>query len=87
MLPGMRPSDTAPGVQERMDEHYRRMTPAEKAEAVRGAWDTARTLALAGLRLDFPGESDEQLEARWAERRLGKTLFGRVVAHLRASRP
>lgn len=86
MFPGMRPSDTASGIQRRMDEHYRRMTPAEKAEAVRDAWDTARTLALAGLRLDFPGESDEQLDARWAERRLGPALFGRVAAHLGSSR-
>jgi hypothetical protein len=82
----MRPGDTAPEVQKRMDEHYRRMTPAEKAEAVRDAWNTARTLALAGLRLDHPGESDEQLEARWAERRLGRALFGRALARPRSAK-
>ena len=63
-----------------MDEHYSRMTPAEKGEAVRDAWRTARTLGLAGLRLDHPGESDAQLEARWAKRRLGAKLFGLAMA-------
>lgn len=82
----MRPGGTAPEIQERMDEHYRRMTPAEKAETVRDAWNTARTLALAGLRLDHPGESDEQLEARWTERRLGRALFGRALAHRRSAK-
>lgn len=67
-----------------MDEHYRQMTPADKGEAVRDAWRTARTLALAGLRLDHPGESDAALEARWAERRLGRALFRRAMARARA---
>lgn len=85
MLAGMRPNDTSPEVQRRMDEHYRRMTPAEKGEVVRAAWRTARALALAGLRLDYPDESEAALEARWAERRLGPELFSRAKARLRAS--
>jgi len=80
----MQPRDTSPEIQRRMDAHYRQMTPAEKGEAVRAAWNTARTFALAGLRLDHPGESDVDLEARWAERRLGRELFRRVMARRRA---
>lgn len=83
----MRPRDTSPDVQRMLDEHYLRMTPAEKAEAVRDAWRTARTLALAGLRLDHPGETEAQLEARWAERRLGPELDARAEARRRASLP
>ena len=82
----MRPTDTSLETQRRMDEHYRQMTPAEKAEAVRAAWCTARTLALAGLRLDYPGECEEVLEARWAERRLGRELFRLARTRLRAVR-
>jgi hypothetical protein len=63
-----------------LDDHHRRMTPAEKVAAVRDAWQSARALALAGLRLDHPHESDEELEERWAERRLGRELYRRVVA-------
>ena len=76
----MRSSDTSSDVQRLMDEHYLRMTPAEKFTALDDAWQTARTLALAGLRLDFPGETEEQLELRWAERRLGTPLFERAMA-------
>ncbi len=76
----MRPADTSPIVQKMMDEHYLRMTPAEKADVVRDAWETARALAFAGLRIDYPGEDEEQLEARWAERRLGTSLYRRVIA-------
>ena len=60
------------------------MTPAERMAAVAEAWETARTLALAGLRLDHPGESEAELELRWAERRLGKDLFDKAMAQRRA---
>lgn len=59
-----------------MDEHYRQMTPAEKLAMLEESWATARTMALAGLRLEFPNETDDELVDRWAERRLGKKLYG-----------
>ncbi len=71
----MRPADTSPEAQRIMDEHYRRMTPAEKMAQVQDAWRSARILALAGLRLDFPDATEQELEDRWAERRLGTRLF------------
>ena len=81
----MRSRDTSSDVQRMMDEHYRRMTPAEKFAALEDAWQAARTLALAGLRLDFPIETEKQLELRWAERRLGTPLFRRAMAKRRGS--
>ncbi len=71
----MRPSDTSPEAQRIMDDHYRQMTPAEKLAMLKESWATARTMALAGLRLEFPNETQEELDARWAERRLGKKLY------------
>jgi len=80
----MRSRDTSSDVQRMMDEHQLRMTPAEKFAALDDAWQTARTLALAGLRLGFPDETEEQLDLRWAERRLGTPLFERAMAKRRS---
>ena len=77
----MQSRDTSPEVQAILNAHYRRMSPAEKWKAVEDAWETALTFALAGLRLDFPGETEEQLEGRWAERRLGKELYAKALTH------
>lgn len=63
-----------------MDEYYRGLSLAEKAELIRDAWQTARNLQLAGLRLQHPDESEERLELRLAERWLGTKLFERVQA-------
>ena len=81
----MRSPDTSGDVQRMMDTHYRRMNPAEKLASVDDAWQTARIVALAGLRLDFPEETEEQLDLRWAERRLGKRLFEHAMAQRRNS--
>jgi hypothetical protein len=74
----MRPRDTSPEVQALMDEHYRRMSPAERGETLRRSWRTARALQLAGMRSRFPDEDEEQLELRLAEVWLGSELFERV---------
>lgn len=73
----MRPRDTSPEAQRLMDEHYRRMSVAEKAEALRQAWRTARRLQLAGLRSQFPDESEDQLQERLERRWLGDELYER----------
>lgn len=75
----MQPLDTSAEVQKKLDEHYRRMTPIEKADFLRSAWSSARAMALAGLRLDYPDESEAKLEARWASRRLGPELYAKVM--------
>lgn len=79
----MRPSDTHPQIQARMDAWHRSLSPTERCELLREAWATARELQLAGLRARFPDESDEQLELRLAERWLGKELFERALAQKR----
>lgn len=76
----MRPRDTSREAQRMLDEHHRRMTPAEKARLLRRAWNTARTLQLAGLRERFPEDGEDELELRWSRNRLGPELFSRVQA-------
>jgi uncharacterized protein YeaO (DUF488 family) len=77
----VRPTDTSPQAQARMDAWYRSLTPTERGELLREAWHAGRELQLAGLRARFPSESEEQLELRLAERWLGAELFARVMAH------
>ena len=79
-----RPTDTSPEVQRILDAHALSMSPAEKLAAVDDAWRTARALALAGLRIDHPDATEEELEELWAERRLGSELYRKVVAWRRA---
>ena len=81
----MLPRDTDPEVQRILDDHYRKMKPAEKGAMVRNAWRTARSLQLAGLRVQYPDESEESIEARLAERWLGRELYQRVVAFMSES--
>lgn len=78
----MRPRDTTPEVQRMLDEYHRDMSPAEKAEAVRRAWRTARAMQLAGLRVQHPNESEAQLEQRMAERWLGRELYRRATGRM-----
>ncbi len=81
----MLPRDTDPEIQRILDARYRKMPPAQKGEQVRNAWRTARTLQLAGLRMQHPDESEEELEQRLTERWLGPELYRRVVAFMSES--
>lgn len=74
----MRPTDTSAAAQHLLDEHYRRMSPIEKAEALTAAWHLARTMQLAGLRLQHPAASDAELEGLLVQRWLGPALFAKA---------
>jgi len=56
----------------------RSMSPSRKVALVEDADRTARHLALAGIRLRFPGETDQQHVRRLMDLILGKELAGRV---------
>ncbi|MCY3000572.1 MAG: hypothetical protein NTV21_02005 [Planctomycetota bacterium] len=75
---GVRPSDTSPAIQARMDAWYRSLSPTERGELLRDAWRAGRELQLAGLRARLPQENEAQLELRPAERWLGPERFARV---------
>ena len=71
-------SDTSPAAQAVMDELYRAMTPAQKLERVRDLTFMANRLALEGLRMRHPDESEQQLLLRLARVRLGDDLVARA---------
>ncbi|HTI04402.1 MAG TPA: hypothetical protein VL549_03745 [Gemmatimonadales bacterium] len=71
-------TDTSPAAQAIMDELYRAMTPAQKLERVRDLTLMANRLALEGLRMRHPGESEQQLLLRLARLRLGDDLVARA---------
>ena len=71
-------TDTDPATLHRLDELYRKMTPAEKLDRVRGLTLMANRLALAGLRARYPNEPEAGLLMRLARIRLGAELFERV---------
>jgi hypothetical protein len=64
-------TDTAPHVERLMAENYRRMPPWRKLRLVSDAYDTARNLHAAGLRLREPANSQEAVNRDWAVRTLG----------------
>ena len=71
-------TDTDAATLGRMDEFYRRMTPAEKIHRVRVLTLMANGLALAGLRSRHPDEPEARLMMRLARIRLGTDLFERA---------
>jgi len=72
------PADTTPEAWAKQFELYRRMSPAEKAAGVRAITLTVNTLALAGLRQQYPAASDAELMLRLAVRRLGEDMVARA---------
>ena len=72
------PADTTPEAWEEQVELYRRMTPAQKAAGVRAITPAVNTLALAGLRQQYPAASESELGFRLAVRRLGEELVAQA---------
>ncbi|MCP4203953.1 MAG: hypothetical protein GY769_18705 [bacterium] len=75
-------SDTSPDAERVRLEVYRKMPPERKLELVEDANDTARALALAGLRLRYPDEPPERLHRRLFGLILGEELAERAYGPL-----
>jgi hypothetical protein len=71
-------SDTAPEARRVQYDLYRRMPLGRRLELVFDMYDTGQRLALAGLRMQHPDASEEELWRLWARRHLGEELFERV---------
>ena len=67
-------SDTSPEIRARMLELYARMTPSEKLRRVLALTETTWMMALAGLRQQHPGASEDELRRLLAQRLYGKEL-------------
>jgi hypothetical protein len=73
-----RPADTTPEAWAKQFELYRRMSPAQKAAGVRATTLAVNALALAGLRQQYPTDSEAELRLRLAVRRLGAGLVAQA---------
>lgn len=71
-------SDTRPEIELLQRTMLRDATPAKKLAMVGEMNETIRQLAMAGLRLRFPGDSPELLRRRFADLILGKDLASKV---------
>ncbi len=61
--------------------HYaisRRLSAGRQLELACGMVDAGRAIAIAGLRLRYPGASTAELRQRMAKERLGEELYQRV---------
>lgn len=61
--------------------HYaisRRLSSGRQLELAMGMVDAGRAIAIAGLRLRYPGASGAELQRLWAWERLGAELYLRV---------
>ena len=74
----MTASDTSTEVQEVLYRLYRNMTMAQKAQRVFSAYRMGKMLSMAGIRMDHPGATEEQVWHLWARRHLGDELYERI---------
>lgn len=70
--------DTSPIVEQMQIDGWRRMTPEQKAAAVRGLTRAVFTLTMAGIRDRHPGASASEVRARLAVITLGRELAAKV---------
>lgn len=73
--------DTTRESQKALTELYRKMSPEQKFRRIFSAYETGRTLAMAGLRRLHPDASDSELWHLWAQKHLGDELYEEVYGH------
>ena len=74
----MNASDTSPEAEKILCRLYRNMTIARKAQLVFSAYRMGKMLSMAGIRMDHPDASEEQIWHLWARRHLGDELYEKV---------
>lgn len=72
------PADTNTDAHAPQREIYRAMGGAARLQIAFALSDTARTLALAGIRGRHPAYSDVQVQQAWARMMLGDALYAAV---------
>lgn len=70
--------DTSVEAQIVVNDIYRNMTHAQKAQRVFSACQFGRQLAIAGLKQRHPEADDKQIWRLWARQNLGDELFEEV---------
>jgi hypothetical protein len=75
-------ADTSPQAERVLIELWRRASPARKMAMVLSANQTARALAMTGLRERHPGDSPARLQRRLADLWLGPELAAKAYGPL-----
>jgi len=70
--------DTTPQAEAKLIELLRQKSSLEKLRMVNQLNAGVRTLAMSGLRLRFPGATEQELKYKFAELRLGPELARKV---------
>jgi hypothetical protein len=71
-------SDTTSEARDVQYDLYRRMSPARKIELVFDAYRTGQLLSMAGIRMQYPNATEEEVWHIWAKRHLGEDLYNKV---------
>jgi hypothetical protein len=71
-------NDTSPEVERMQTAIYRRMTPTRKWELLDGLYRMARQLHAAGVRMNNPRATDEDVLTEWFRATLDESLFNEV---------
>jgi hypothetical protein len=74
----MTASDTSAEAEAIQCRLYRNMTEAQKAQRVFSAYRMGKMLSMAGIRMDNPDASEEQVWHIWARRHLSDELYEKV---------
>ena len=78
MTSGAMPSDTSLDVEQMQVELYRRMTPSRKWELMDGLYRMARRFHAAGVRMNNPLATEEDILTEWFRATLDEGLFNEV---------
>jgi hypothetical protein len=74
----MAKKDTSAEAEEILCRLYRDMTIARKAQRLFSAYRMGKMLSMAGIRMDNPDASEEQVWHLWARRHLGDELYKKI---------
>jgi len=74
----MAANDTSPEAEAVLCRLYRNMTIAQKAQRIFSAYRLGKMLSMAGIRMDHPNASKEEIWHLWARRHLGDELYEKV---------
>ena len=81
MTPDRSANDTSPEVERMQIEIYRQMTPGRKWQLMDDMYRLARQLHAAGVRMEKPHATDEEILTAWFRATLDKPLFEEVQKH------
>jgi hypothetical protein len=74
----MAANDTSKEAEKVLCRLYRNMTIPQKARRIFSAYRMGKMLGMAGIRMDNPNASGEQIWNLWARRHLGDELYEKV---------